>query len=254
MLRRSALAASLLLLVLSATTTKAGDSGTGATIRASRVQRASEDEAASRPAGHIYQVAAVGDSLTDARSHGGKYLAWLRERCPMSRFDNYGKGGENVAQMRRRFARDVLGAPGRGKPAYTHVIVFGGVNDVLGDMSAGRSIAKIEQDIESMYAMARQAGIQVIGVTVSPWGGYTQYFNPRRAAATRQVNDWILAQWREGRIDYAIDAHELLSCGDTERLCGRFEMPWIRDGLHFNEEAHEILGRALYERVFADCL
>ncbi|HEY6459787.1 MAG TPA: hypothetical protein VIY73_06535, partial [Polyangiaceae bacterium] len=69
-------------------------------------------------------VAAMGDSLSDPRVGGGKYLDRLRARCPRSRFDSYGKGGEMVNQMRRRFEREVF-AP--GNPAYTHVIVFGGV-------------------------------------------------------------------------------------------------------------------------------
>ncbi len=34
------------------------------------------------PAGRRYVVAAIGDSLTDTRSGGGKYLKLLGERCP----------------------------------------------------------------------------------------------------------------------------------------------------------------------------
>jgi len=204
-----------------------------------------------REAGRVaYRVAAIGDSLTDARSHGGKYLDYLRAACPESRFDNYGKGGENVEQMRRRFARDVLGA---SRPAYTHVIVFGGVNDILGDMSAGRSPAKIQRDLEAMYDTARQAGMRTVAITVAPWGGLTGYYTPRRALATRNVNQWILSQAREGHIDHAVDAHSLLSCGDPEKLCNAFQMRWIRDGLHFNEEAHVKLGKVLLETVFSRC-
>lgn len=202
-----------------------------------------------------YAVAAVGDSLTDPRSQGGKYLSYLRSVCPESRFDNYGRGGENVEQMRRRFAREVLGEtrPGSGpRPAYTHVIVFGGVNDILADRGRGRTPERIKQDIGAMYEMARRAGIRVIGITVSPWEGYTKYYNERRAAATHEVNQWILAQHSEGRIAHALDAYTLLACAPG-KLCGAFEMPWIRDGLHFNAQAHEKLGKVLYETVFADC-
>ena len=103
-------------------------------------------------------VAAMGDSLTDARSNGGKFLALLHDRCPKSRFDNYGKGGQMVNQMRRRFAQDLF-AP--GKPAYTHVIVFGGVNDLYSDLTAGRTPAKIEQDLTLMYQEARRHGARV---------------------------------------------------------------------------------------------
>src|SRR5205814_3487417 len=70
-----------------------------------------------------YAVAALGDSLTDFRSHGGGYLRYLKERCPESRFDSYGKGGDMVNQMRRRFDKDLLARPDL---AYDHLIVFGG--------------------------------------------------------------------------------------------------------------------------------
>src|SRR5262249_41161934 len=59
----------------------------------------------------VYVVAALGDSLTDFRSHGGGYLRYLKERCPESTFDGYGKGGDMVNQMRRRLGKDLLDRP-----------------------------------------------------------------------------------------------------------------------------------------------
>lgn len=115
-----------------------------------------------------YIVAAIGDSLTDARGGGGKYLSYLRKRCPGSQFDNYGRGGEMVNQMRRRFMQDILGP---AKPTYTHVIVFGGVNDVYSDQTAKRTPAKIQADLLAMYTMAKEAGIHVVALTIAPWGG-----------------------------------------------------------------------------------
>jgi lysophospholipase L1-like esterase len=200
-------------------------------------------------------VAAVGDSLTDARSHGGKFLDTLRARFPQSRFDNYGKGGEMVNQMRRRFARDVLGETPTGrldKPRYTHVIIFGGVNDLYSDLTAGRTPEKIERDLAAMYDLAREHGIRVVAMTVAPWGGFKRYYNPRRGAATRAVNAWIRAQAVAGKVDFVVDAYELLSCGDPERLCPRY-VPPFRDGLHFNQEAHTKLGEALARMAFAGC-
>jgi len=199
-------------------------------------------------------VAAVGDSLTDARSHGGKFLERLRERYPHSRFDNYGKGGGMVNQMRRRFARDVLGETPTGridKPDYTHVIVFGGVNDLYSDQTAGRTPAKIERDLTAMYELARTRGIAVVAMTVAPWGGFKRYYNARRGAATRELNAWIRAQGRSGKVDAVIDAYALLSCGDPERLCPRF-VPPFRDGLHFNGEGHAKLADAL-ALALSDC-
>lgn len=194
-------------------------------------------------------VAAIGDSLTDARVGGGKYLDVLRKRCPKSRFDGYGKGGEMVNQMRHRFAEDIFGP---GKPAYTHVIVFGGVNDLYSDLTAGRTPALIERDLTAMYETAHRHGARVVAITVTPWGGFKRYFNATRLAATMEVNRWILAQPQAGTVDAAVDAYPLLSCGDPDSLCARFTAPF-NDGLHFGPEGHERLGEQLFAQVFADC-
>ena len=194
-------------------------------------------------------VAAMGDSLTDARSNGGKFLDVLRERCPQSRFDNYGKGGQMVNQMRRRFTDEIFGP---GKPAYTHVIVFGGVNDLYSDLTAGRTPAKIEADLTIMYEAAHRHGARVVALTVAPWGGFTRYFNASRSATTLELNRWILAQRDAGAVDGAIDAYGLLSCGDATVLCPRYAPPF-KDGLHFGVEGHRKLGEALFDQVFASC-
>jgi lysophospholipase L1-like esterase len=194
-------------------------------------------------------VAAIGDSLTDARSHGGKFLDLLQSRCPQSRFDNFGKGGNMVNQMRHRFAAEVF-APGR--PAYTHVIVFGGVNDLYSDLTAGRTPALIERDLATMYDHAHRHGAKVVAVTVSPWGGFSRYFNASRSAATLELNRWILAQRDAGAVDAVIDAYALLSCGEPTVLCPAFTSPF-KDGLHFGREGHAKLGEALFAQVFAGC-
>ena len=194
-------------------------------------------------------VAAMGDSLTDARSNGGKFLTFLQQRCPKSRFDNYGKGGQMVNQMRRRFADDLFGP---GKPAYTHVIIFGGVNDLYSDLTAGRTPAKIEADLTLMYQEARRHGTKIVALTVAPWGGFHAYYNASRGAATLELNRWITAQRNAGAVDSVIDAYGLLSCGDSERLCPRYAVPF-KDGLHFGEEGHKKLGEALFDKVFSSC-
>lgn len=195
-----------------------------------------------------YQVAAIGDSITDERSYPHAYLRQLRDACPKSRWDNYGVGGNMVNQMRRRFNAAVLGP---GKPKYTHLIVMGGVNDVYSDKTAGRTPALIEADLSYMYQRAKDAKIAVIGVTVTPWGGFTRYYNAERAAATHEVNAWILGQVGAS-LDRAIDAFSLLSCGDPERLCAEYAAPF-KDGLHFGELGHARLVEALRRDVFPNC-
>ena len=193
-------------------------------------------------------VAALGDSLTDAKSAGGKYLEVLAKRCPESRFDNFGKGGDMVNQIRRRFERDVLSSG----TAYTHVLVFGGVNDLYSDLTAGRTPAKISADLSAIYQASRGRGWKVVALTVAPWGGFTKYYNDKRGAATRELNAWIAGRVEQNEIDYVIDAYALLSCGDPERLCKEYAGS-LRDGLHFGAPGHEKLGAAIHERAFTNC-
>jgi lysophospholipase L1-like esterase len=201
--------------------------------------------------GTRFVVAAIGDSLTDFAANGGLYLKYLRERCPGSRFDGFGKGGEMVNQMRRRFVRDVFEKNG-GAEKYTHVIVFGGVNDLYSDLTAKRTVPKIQADLSVMYAAAREHGAKVVAVTVTPWGGFSRYFNEARLRTTEELNRWILAGPERGAVDHAVDAYPLLSCGDPNRLCERYAAPF-KDGLHFGPEGHKRLAEALAEAVFRRC-
>jgi lysophospholipase L1-like esterase len=195
------------------------------------------------------RVALFGDSLTDAHSVGGGYVRYLERHCPESHFENFAKGGAMVNQMRAHFAETLANAP-RG--AFSHVVVFGGVNDLYSDETAGRTPRKIETDLGALYAGARALGARVVAITVAPWGGFTRYFTPHRADTTREVNAWILGQASEGAVDVAVDAHALLRCGDPDRLCERFERA-RSDGLHFGAAGHEALGEALYAAEFHRC-
>jgi lysophospholipase L1-like esterase len=195
-----------------------------------------------------YVVAALGDSLTDAKSGGGKYLEYVAKRCPESRFDNFGKGGDMVNQMRKRFERDVL----NNGTDYTHLVVFGGVNDLYSDLTAGRTPAKVGADLTAIYSAARAKNWSIVALTVAPWGGFAKYYNEKRSASTRELNGWLATQVKEKKIDHVVDAFALLSCGDPERLCPEYAKP-MHDGLHFGPPGHEKLGAALYEQVFASC-
>jgi lysophospholipase L1-like esterase len=222
-----------------------------ATVSAPAAATASAAAPVTAPAkGQVYVVAAVGDSLTDARSNGGKFLDELKKRCPESRFDNHGKGGDMVNQMRRRFERDVLGAS--DKLAYTHLIVFGGVNDLYSDQTAFRTPAKIEADLSAMYAAGRERGMKVVALTVAPWGGFSKWYNPSRARATGELNDWIRGRKGAGQVEHVIDAFALLSCGEPEKLCPAYMEPF-KDGLHFGQKGHDKLAEALSRDVFSDC-
>ncbi len=191
------------------------------------------------------RVAAVGDSLTDYRSRGGGYLRLLESRLPDSRFDNHGVGGQMVNQMRRRLPGILRAA------SYTHVIVFGGVNDLYSDQTANRTNPRIEADLQQMYEWARQANAEVIAVTVAPWGGFRRYYRAYRGENTRRLNAWIHEQQRAGQVDHVVDAYQLLSCGKPDTLCETHRPPF-NDGLHFGPSGHELLAAALLNAL-DDC-
>lgn len=195
-----------------------------------------------------YTVAFVGDSLTDAKSHGGGFIRALEKRCPESRFDNFGKGADMVNQMARRFLREVRRPD---SPVYTHVAIFGGVNDLYSDQTAHRTNEKIQRDLLQMYRWSQEAGAKVVAFTVAPWGGFKRYFNARRGENTLALNSWIQSQ-RGGSAEHIIDAHTLLRCGHPHELCADYAAPF-KDGIHFGPKGHEILGEALFEHVFSDC-
>jgi lysophospholipase L1-like esterase len=202
------------------------------------------------PEGRRYVVAAIGDSLTDPRSGGGKYLRALAERCPGSRFDAYGVGGQRSDHMRWRFAHDVLGH-GRARPAprYSHVIVLAGINDLLGASIHHAPIARIQRNLSSMYQQARKHGIEVIAVTIPPWGRLAGV-GDARARATDALNAWLLA--RPDSVEIVADIRPALGCGDPRSLCPRLRRH-PNDLVHWNTDGHRAVADVLLRAAFSDC-
>jgi len=195
-----------------------------------------------------YRVLALGDSITDQRVGGGGYLRELSRACPKSRFEHFGRGGDMTNQMRRRFEQEFPGLAAR----YDTLIVYGGVNDLYSDLTAGRTNDRIEEDLSAIYRAAQDRGLYLVAITVSPWGGFSRYFNERRSQSTRLLNAWILGTASSGETDKVVDSYPLLSCGDPEKLCPDYETP-SHDGLHPGAQGHALLGQALLEQAFADC-
>lgn len=204
-----------------------------------------------------YVVAAIGDSLTDTRVGGGRYLAELRKRCPKSRFDAYGVGGQRTDHMRWRLTQDLFGVglPRRlrkKKPHYTHVIIFGGVNDLLAGFLGGRArLRRTERNLSWMYRTAHKHGVKVIAMTVPPWGRLRGVVD-RRVEATEALDAWMFKQKKLGKVDAVFDTYPLLSCGDPNVLCPRYRR-FANDNIHWGRRGHKLIGHALFKQVFSDC-
>ncbi len=188
----------------------------------------------------VESVLVLGDSLSDEAVGGGGFVRLLRERCPSVSVDNQAKGGFMVNQMRRRLEKDVL-PKGR---LYSHAIVFGGVNDLYSDQTANRSLSRIQADLGAIYRQLVARDVDVLAITVAPWGGFKKWFTPERGKSTLALNAWILAQAQSGSVEGAVDAYALLSCGDPERLCPELAAPF-KDGLHFGKLGHQKLGESV---------
>lgn len=190
----------------------------------------------------------LGDSLSDEAVGGGGFVKLLRERCPGATFDNRAKGGFMVNQIRKRLETQVLAEGNR----YSHAIVFGGVNDLYSDQTAGRSLARIESDLDHIYDALRARGTDVVAITVTPWAGFKRWYTPERGQNTLRLNDWILDRAANGVVAEAVDAYPLLSCGEPERLCPELAAPF-KDGLHFGKLGHQKVAQALLAGPFRSC-
>lgn len=207
------------------------------------VAAAAEAASGSGTASANCELLAVGDSLTDPKSHGGAYLEGAKRSCGCS-ITNLGRGGDMVNQMRARLVAHLA----QPHAPYRVVVVFGGVNDLYSDLTAKRTVEKISADLERMYRASRASGARVIAVTVAPWGGFRRYFTEHRWQNTRKLNAWIRGTPARGLTDGVVDAELLLSCGDAERLCEKYALPF-RDGLHFGPEGHRRLSSALVQAL-----
>jgi lysophospholipase L1-like esterase len=189
----------------------------------------------------------IGDSLSDPKSGGGRYLDAVRTQCSACRIENLARGGWMVNQMRRRLGAFLE----TSTTPYSHLVVFGGVNDLYSDQTAGRSLGRIEGDLSILYELGRARGMTVVAITVSPWGGFRRWFTTARDKTTRALNRWIVDQVTEGKVAAAVETTPLLGCGAPSRLCPEF-LPPLRDGLHFGPTGHERLGQALVRALGGD--
>lgn len=135
-----------------------------------------------------------------------------------------------------RFERDVLRQPG-----VRAVIIHLGTNDIgfAGSVAPAGESAKLESLVAGyrvLIARGHQAGLRVIGTTLTPVEGVTAlpgYDTPAKEAMRRQVNDWIRGS---GAFDAVIDLDASLRDPHHQaRLLARLAS---RDHLHPNDAGY----------------
>ena len=141
-----------------------------------------------------------------------------------------------VSQLKRHLAEST--------ETYSHWVVFGGVNDLYSELTAKRTLSRIEHDLSTIYALGHARRSAVIAISVAPWSAFRRWYTEERGANTAKLNQWMREQKMSGAIDFFVDSAPPLTCGNPGELCKELAKPF-HDGLHFGSEGHRKLGAAL---------
>jgi lysophospholipase L1-like esterase len=194
-----------------------------------------------------YAIALLGDSITDGYGVLDQFARWPDfltlaiqndPRIADSRSVlNFGMGANNLTSSSMyqdsgvlRFQRDV---PPRDKIKW--LIVFEGINDIIGGVQAEPIIAAYRQIIEQAHA----EGILVYGSPITPNGP---------SAVRTAVNDWIRTS---GEFDEVIDLDAVIRDPNAvDNIAAMFN----NDGLHPNIAGYEAMGNAVDLSLFYETM
>jgi acyl-CoA thioesterase-1 len=171
------------------------------------------------------KIVCLGDSITYGFPFGPAY-SWteMLSRVIDGEIINRGINGNTTTEMLQRFDRHVL------KSNPTHVIIMGGINDVL----LRESYDRIIWNFEAMIAKARENDIQVI------LGTPTAVDEPEFERLVERIRVWIKNYARENSIkiiDFARAFYDSNGRMRTELL--------LADGGHPTENGY----RAMFEVI-----
>ncbi|MFD5792628.1 GDSL-type esterase/lipase family protein [Streptomyces diastatochromogenes] len=194
-------------------------------------------------------VVAFGDSLTD----GNGSTADTNHRWPdrlAHRLSGHRLGVLNAGVAGNRLLRDGVGpsalarldADALDRAGVRALIVFEGINDIKGSPEANDPAA-FAAAYRTLVARAHARGIRVVGVTLTPYGGYPAY-TPAREAVRQRVNAFIRTG---GAFDAVADADAAVrDPAAPQRILPGYDPG---DHLHFNDagmnRVAKVVARAL---------
>ena len=172
------------------------------------------------------RVLCIGNSIT---ANGG-YVNYLRYKCKQP-FDNMGIAGAPTRLLRSTFKSI------RKKEIYKDLIILGGVNNII-------DIKSVTNDLQWIYTTAKENGIRVIALTITPWKGYKTW-NKDKQKNTDAVNKWIMTQAKD--IDIRVDTYTPMEASWRK---DRLKKEFRDDSLHPNSEGQKFLGEIIYKAAF----
>lgn len=206
-------------------------------------------------------IVTLGDSITDGshstpnanrrwpnvladrlkQTRGLENLSVLNEGIGGNRVLNDGRGPSGLA----RFDRDVLAQDG-----VKYLIVLEGINDI------GRferptapedqiTTHQLELGLKQIADAAHEHGIEVIGATLTPYGG-ANYYSEKGEKIREDLNTWIRTS---GTFDGVIDFDKIAQDEtNPTRLNPAFD---FGDHLHPNDAGYKAMGSAIELGLFA---
>lgn len=171
----------------------------------------------------LCKAGVMGDSITAWASFN--YVDKLNSLCGANVFDNYGIGGQGTGAMAARFDTDII------SHNYRDAIILAGVNDI----ASRRSVTTIKNNLANMYKKAKDAGMRVIAVTITPWQDHSSW-TPEFQAKTEEINAWILS--KPANVDVVVDAYAVLNAFSTKPL-------------HPNPAGQKAIGDAIYNAAYS---
>lgn len=118
----------------------------------------------------------------------------------------------------------------------TDVVILAGVND----LASGRSLDQIKANLEGLYRAAKNGGLRVVALTVTPWMDHAK--GEKNRGRTDALNEWILSNPIP---DAIVDTSVL---GDhTGCLLPPYDSG---DGLHMTSAGAEDLAALVLEEAF----
>lgn len=180
------------------------------------------------------KVLILGDSITVGNPAGTSYAERLASNCPRMQFQKVAQAGAGTGWMYDQIKNRNLQQQG-----YDYLIVLGGVNNI-------DNPERVQDDLTNIYNYAKQQGLRVIALTITPWRGY-QTWNAQKQTNTDTVNGWI-RQRADGSIDVAVDGNQILSSqGDPARLNADYDSG---DHLHLNANGQAAFAIQIARQAF----